>query len=52
MKFWSKEQAITFAQGQGWSYYVEEPKERRFKKKDYSANFYHVPGKLKRIITK
>lgn len=52
MKFDTKESAIRFAQGQGWTFYVQEPNERRFKKKDYSKNFYHSPTKLKHIRTK
>lgn len=52
MKFDTKEAAIRFAQGQGWDHYVQEPHVRRFKKKDYSANFYHSAGPLKHIRTK
>lgn len=52
MKFDNKEAAINFAQGQGWDHYVQEPKKRHFRKKDYSANFYHSAGPLKHIRTK
>ncbi|ODV72024.1 ETC complex I subunit CYBJADRAFT_186276 [Cyberlindnera jadinii NRRL Y-1542] len=52
MKFDTKEAAIKFAQGQGWSFIVEEPNVRRFKQKDYSRNFYHSKGKLKHVRTK
>lgn len=52
MKFDSKEAAVRFAQGQGWNFVVQEPKERRFKMKDYSRNFYHSANKLKHIRTK
>ncbi|KAK6456187.1 ETC complex I subunit conserved region-domain-containing protein [Scheffersomyces xylosifermentans] len=52
MKFDTKEAAIRFAQGQGWDHYVQEPKSRHFRKKDYSANFYHSAGPLKHIRTK
>lgn len=52
MKFDTKDAAIRFAEGQGWSYYVKEPKKRHFRKKDYSANFYHSAGPLKHIRTK
>lgn len=52
MKFDTKESAIQFAEGQGWSYYVSEPKERRFRKKEYAMNFFHSPGPLKHIRTK
>ncbi|CCH40951.1 NADH dehydrogenase [ubiquinone] iron-sulfur protein 4, mitochondrial [Wickerhamomyces ciferrii] len=52
MLFDTKEAAIKFAEGQGWTFYVQEPNERRFKKKDYSKNFLHSPTKLKHIRTK
>lgn len=52
MKFDTKDAAVRFAEGQGWSYYVKEPKKRHFRKKDYSANFYHSAGPLKHIRTK
>ncbi|ODV97418.1 hypothetical protein PACTADRAFT_49133 [Pachysolen tannophilus NRRL Y-2460] len=52
MKFDSKEAAIRFSKGQGWDYYVYEPKERRFRKKEYAINFLHSPTKLKHIRTK
>ncbi|KAK7684074.1 hypothetical protein QCA50_012716 [Cerrena zonata] len=52
MKFDTKEAAIRFAQGQGWDHYVQEPKKRHFRKKEYAANFYHSAGPLKHIRTK
>lgn len=52
MKFDTREAAIRFAEGQGWTYYVKEPKKRHFRKKEYSANFYHSAGPLKHIRTK
>lgn len=52
MKFDTQELAVAFAQGQGWEYYVQEPNKKRFRKKEYAANFYHIPGKLKHIRTK
>lgn len=52
MKFDNKEAAIKFAQGQGWDHYVQEPKKKHFRKKEYAANFYHVAGPLKHIRTK
>ncbi|ODQ82645.1 hypothetical protein BABINDRAFT_178827 [Babjeviella inositovora NRRL Y-12698] len=52
MKFDNKEAAIRFAEGQGWTFYVQEPKKRHFRKKDYSANFLHSAGPLKHIRTK
>ncbi|RCK60695.1 NADH-ubiquinone oxidoreductase subunit, mitochondrial [Candida viswanathii] len=52
MKFDTKEAAIKFAENQGWDHYVQEPKKRHFRKKEYSANFYHSAGPLKHIRTK
>ncbi|CDK29686.1 unnamed protein product [Kuraishia capsulata CBS 1993] len=52
MAFDTKEGAIRFATGQGWDYYVQEPRQRKFKKKDYSINFLHSTGPLKHIRTK
>lgn len=52
LKFDSKEAAIRFAEEQQWIFVVSEPKERKFVKKDYSANFYHSSGPLKHIRTK
>ncbi|KAI5955635.1 NdufS4 [Candida jiufengensis] len=52
MKFDTKDAAIRFAENQGWDHYVQEPKKRHFRKKEYAANFYHVPGPLKHIRTK
>lgn len=52
MKFDTKEAAIRFAEGQGWDHYVQEPKKRAFRKKEYAANFFHVSGPLKHIRTK
>ena len=52
MNFTDKEEAVRFAESNGWDYYVTEPKGKKFKKKDYSANFYHSKGPLKHIFTK
>ncbi|KAJ5674241.1 hypothetical protein N7462_009680 [Penicillium macrosclerotiorum] len=52
MKFKSKEDAIAFAQKQGYEYFVQEPNERRFTPKNYANNFLHEPKKLKHIKTK
>lgn len=52
MKFDTKEAAINFAEGQGWSYYLQEPKKRHFRKKEYAMNFQHSAGPLKHIRTK
>ena len=52
IKFKSKENAIAFAQKQGYEYYVQEPQERRFVSKAYANNFLHEAGELKHIKTK
>ncbi|KAI9045050.1 ETC complex I subunit [Aspergillus affinis] len=52
LKFKSKEDAILFAQKQGYEYFVQEPNERRFVPKSYANNFNHEPKKLKHIKTK
>lgn len=52
MKFDTKEAAIRFAEGQGWQYYVKEPKVRHFRKKEYAMNFFHSSGPLKHVRTK
>ncbi|KAJ5214878.1 hypothetical protein N7468_010557 [Penicillium chermesinum] len=52
LKFKSKEDAIAFAQKQGYEYFVQEPNERRFTPKSYANNFVHEPKKLKHIKTK
>ena len=52
VQFKSKEDAINFANKQGYEYYVQEPNERKFKPKAYANNFLHNPKKLKFIHTK
>ncbi len=52
LKFHTKEDAIRFAQGQGYDYYVQEPKARSFTPKQYAENFIHSKGPLKNIRTK
>ncbi|OWB80380.1 hypothetical protein B5S32_g4650 [[Candida] boidinii] len=52
LNFDTKEAAIRFAEGQGYGYYLQEPKERKFKKKQYATNFLHSTGPLKHIRTK
>jgi NADH dehydrogenase (ubiquinone) Fe-S protein 4 len=52
LNFKSKEDAILFAQKQGYEYFVQEPNERRFVPKAYANNFVHEPKKLKHIRTK
>jgi NADH dehydrogenase (ubiquinone) Fe-S protein 4 len=50
--FKTKEDAINFANKQGYEYYVQEPNERRILPKAYANNFLHEPKKLKHIRTK
>lgn len=52
MFFKSKEDAIAFAEKQGYEYFVQEPNERRIVPKAYANNFLHSPKKLKTIRTK
>lgn len=50
--FKSKEDAIAFAEKQGYEYFVQEPNARKFAPKAYANNFLYSPGKLKHIRTK
>ena len=52
INFKSKEDAINFAEKQGYEYYVQEPNSRKFTPKAYANNFLYSPGKLKHIRTK
>ncbi|KAL4786782.1 ETC complex I subunit conserved region-domain-containing protein [Aspergillus varians] len=52
INFKSKEDAILFAQKQGYEYFVQEPNERKFVPKAYANNFAHEHKKLKHIRTK
>ena len=52
MEFKSKEDAILFAEKQGYEYFVQEPNERRIIPKAYANQFLHSPGKLKQVRTK
>lgn len=52
IQFKSKEDAVAFAQKQGYEYYVQEPHERRFVPKAYANMFLHEPKTLKHIKTK
>ena len=52
LSFSEKEQAVKFAESNGWDYYVVEPKTKKFVKKEYSSNFVHSKGPLKYIFTK
>ncbi|KAA8908858.1 ETC complex I subunit conserved region-domain-containing protein [Sphaerosporella brunnea] len=52
LSFKSKEDAIFFAEKQGYQWFVQEPNTREFRVKSYAENFLHSPGKLKIIRTK
>nr|CAG8465567.1 9950_t:CDS:2 [Entrophospora candida] len=52
LKFRSKEDAIRFAEKQGWEYFIQENREVEFHKKSYSDNYKYSPGKLRIIKTK
>lgn len=50
--FKSKEDAVNFANKQGYEYYVQEPNERKFVPKAYANNFLWSAKKLKMVRTK
>ncbi|RCI08917.1 hypothetical protein L249_4934 [Ophiocordyceps polyrhachis-furcata BCC 54312] len=52
LNFETKEDAIRFADKQGYSYFVQEPCSRKFTPKAYANNFLYSPKKLKHIRTK
>ncbi|KAF2473937.1 NADH-ubiquinone oxidoreductase-like protein 21 kDa subunit [Lindgomyces ingoldianus] len=52
IQFKTKEDAIIFANKQGYEYFIQEPNERKFVPKAYANNFVHYPKKLKIIRTK
>lgn len=52
LSFKSKEDAITFANKQGYEYFVQEPNERKVVPKAYADQFVHIPKKLKQVRTK
>lgn len=52
VNFRTKEDAIRFAEKQGYEYYVQEPNERSVHPKAYANNFTHTFNKLKHIRTK
>ncbi|OXB34016.1 hypothetical protein LQV05_002093 [Cryptococcus neoformans] len=52
LAFRSKEDAIYFAEKQGWPYKVDEPKKIEIPPKSYANNYVHVPGKLRIHHTK
>lgn len=52
INFNSKEDAIAFAEKQGYEYFVQEPKERKFRVKAYASQFVYSSKKLKQVRTK
>ncbi|KAI0006801.1 ETC complex I subunit conserved region-domain-containing protein [Xylariaceae sp. FL0662B] len=52
IEFKTKEDAIAFAEKQGYEYFVQEPNERAFTPKAYANNFLYSPKKLKHIRAK
>ncbi|KAI9671271.1 MAG: NADH:ubiquinone oxidoreductase 21kD subunit [Trizodia sp. TS-e1964] len=52
LNFTSKEDAIRFAQKQGYEYIVQEPNVRKIAPKAYANNFLHTFAPLKHIRTK
>ncbi|KAJ3228533.1 hypothetical protein HDU81_006132 [Chytriomyces hyalinus] len=52
IKFLTKEDAILFAERQGYDYWVDLPKEAAFKPKLYADNFKYSDKKLRLIRTK
>ncbi len=52
LKFNTKEDAVLFAEKQGYEYFVQEPQERRFTPKAYANNFLYEATTLKHIKTK
>ncbi|QPH04624.1 NADH:ubiquinone oxidoreductase 21kD subunit [Epichloe festucae Fl1] len=52
VNFKSKEDAIHFAEKQGYEYFVQEPNSRKVSPKAYANNFLYSPKKLKHIRTK
>ncbi len=52
IKFKNKEDAIQFAERQGYNWQVYEPKETKFKVKSYASNFKYELGKIRKFFTK
>jgi NADH dehydrogenase (ubiquinone) Fe-S protein 4 len=52
LNFKSKEDAIRFAEKQGYEYFVQEPNSRKIIPKVYANNFLWSDKKLKHIRTK
>jgi len=52
LNFSTKDDAIRFANKQGYEYFVQEPNERRIIPKAYAEQFVFSPKKLKQARTK
>ncbi|ORX68463.1 hypothetical protein DL89DRAFT_224704 [Linderina pennispora] len=52
LDFSTKEDAVHFAEKQGWGYTIKEPKFRQIKPKSYKNNFVYRAGKLPFVHTK
>ena len=52
LSFETKEDAIHFAEKQGYEFFVQEPNVRKFTPKAYANNFLYSARKLKHIRTK
>jgi NADH dehydrogenase (ubiquinone) Fe-S protein 4 len=52
INFKTKEDAVRFADKQGYEYFVQEPNERKVVPKAYANNFLYSDKKLKHIRTK
>jgi NADH dehydrogenase (ubiquinone) Fe-S protein 4 len=52
LNFKTKEDAIRFADKQGYEYFIQEPNSRKFTPKAYANNFLYSERKLKFVHTK
>jgi len=52
MSFRTKEDAVHFAEKQGWDYYVQAPEINRIPPKNYAENYVYKPNKLRILRTK
>ncbi|KAK2465348.1 hypothetical protein APHAL10511_002702 [Amanita phalloides] len=52
LSFRSKEDAVHFAEKQGWDYYIQQPTVKKIPPKNYAENFLYRPGKLRIMRTK
>ncbi|OSD02407.1 hypothetical protein PYCCODRAFT_1435407 [Trametes coccinea BRFM310] len=52
LSFRTKEDAIHFAEKQGWDYYIAATEIKRIPPKNYAENFLYKPNKLRLIRTK